>query len=257
MSLSLFSLQGRRALVTGSGQGIGLALAQGLGLAGGAVVLNGRDRSKLDGAAEGLRAQGIEVAVAAFDVTDHDAVVEGVGRIERDVGSIDILVNNAGIQRRAPLEDFAVETWHEVMRANLDSVFFVSQAVARAMIPRGRGKIINIGSLMSEAARYSVAPYTAAKGAVKNLTKGMCTDWARHGLQINAIGPGYFATPLQSSPDRQRRVRYVAEEAHSGRALGTGRGVAGSLHIPGIFRVRFRQWADHLCGRRRPGDALT
>src|SRR3954469_7517431 len=116
MSLSLFSLQGRRALVTGSGQGIGFALAQGLGLAGASVVLNGRDPSKLDKAAEGLRALGIEVAVAAFDVTDHGAVVEGVGRIERDVGPIDILVNNAGIQRRAPLEDFAVETWHELMR---------------------------------------------------------------------------------------------------------------------------------------------
>ena len=199
MSLSLFDLKGRRALVTGSGQGIGFALAQGLGLAGASVVLNGRDRGKLDKAAESLRAQGIEVAVAAFDVSDHGAVVEGIAGIERDVGSIDILVNNAGIQRRAPLEDFEVETWHEVIRTNLDSVFYVSQAVARAMIPRGRGKIINIGSLMSDAARYSVAPYTAAKGAVKNLTKGMCTDWARHGLQINAIGPGYFATPLNQA----------------------------------------------------------
>src|SRR4051812_7517762 len=199
MSLPLFSLQGRRALVTGSGQGIGLALARGLGLAGASVVLNGRDRSKLDTAAEVLRAQGIEVDLAAFDVTDHDAVVEGVGRIERDIGPIDILVNNAGIQRRAPLEDYKVETWHELMRANLDSVFYVSQVVARAMIPRGRGKIINIASLQSEAARYSIAPYTASKGAVKNLTKGMCTDWARHGLQINAIGPGYFATPLNQA----------------------------------------------------------
>jgi gluconate 5-dehydrogenase len=199
MSLSLFSLQGRRALVTGSGQGIGLALARGLGLAGASVVLNGRDRSKLDAAAEDLRAQGIEVDLAAFDVTDYDAVGEGVGRIEQDIGPIDILVNNAGIQRRAPLEDYEVETWHELMRANLDSVFYVSQAVARAMIPRGRGKIINIASLQSEAARYSIAPYTASKGAVKNLTKGMCTDWARHGLQINAIGPGYFATPLNQA----------------------------------------------------------
>jgi len=199
MSVSLFSLEGRRALVTGSGQGIGLALAQGLGLAGASVVLNGRDRSKLDNAAETLRARGIEVGLSAFDVTDPGAVVEAVGQIERDVGPIDILVNNAGIQRRAPLEDYQVETWRELMRTNLDSVFFVSQAVARAMIPRGQGKIINIASLQSEAARYSIAPYTAAKGAVKNLTKGMCTDWARHGLQINAIGPGYFATPLNQA----------------------------------------------------------
>ena len=126
-------------------------------------------------------------------------VAEGVARIEAEQGPIDILVNNAGIQRRAPLEEFAIETWHELMRANLDSVFYVGQAVARRMIPRGRGKIINIASLQSEAARYSIAPYTAAKGAVKNLTKGMCTDWARHGLQINAIGPGYFATPLNQA----------------------------------------------------------
>ena len=134
-----------------------------------------------------------------FDVSDADAVRAGVGSIEASIGPIDILVNNAGIQRRRPLEEFSVDDWREVMRINLDSVFFVGQAVALHMIPRGRGKIINIASLQSEAARYSIAPYTASKGAVKNLTKGMCTDWARHGLQINAIGPGYFATPLNQA----------------------------------------------------------
>ena len=139
------------------------------------------------------------MVAAAFDVTDAAAVQAGVDRIEAETGPIDILVNNAGIQRRAPLEDFAVDTWREIVSANLDSVFFVGQAVARHMIARKRGKIINIASLQSEAARYSIAPYTATKGAVKNLTKGMCTDWARHGLQVNAIGPGYFDTPLNKA----------------------------------------------------------
>ncbi|MFG1373918.1 SDR family oxidoreductase [Xanthobacter oligotrophicus] len=211
MSLQLFDLSGKRALVTGSGQGIGLSLAEGLGRAGARVVINGRDHDKLARAAEQLSAQGIAVEMSAFDVTDPKAVAAAVEAIETDHGAIDILVNNAGIQRRAPLEEFEVDTWREVMRTNLDSVFFVGQAVARHMIPRGRGKIINIGSLMSAAARYSVAPYTAAKGGVRNLTFGMCTDWARHGLQINAVGPGYFATPLNQAlvenPDFDRWLK--------------------------------------------------
>ena len=199
MSLSLFDLSGRHALITGSSQGIGFALAEGLARAGATVVLNGRDRTKLEAAAGRLQAAGLGAFFADFDVSDHSQVVESVARIEAEQGPIDILVNNAGIQRRGPLEELTVETWHELMRANLDSVFFVGQAVARRMIPRGRGKIINIASLQSEAARYGIAPYAASKGAVKNLTKGMCTDWARHGLQINAIGPGYFATPLNQA----------------------------------------------------------
>jgi gluconate 5-dehydrogenase len=199
MSLKLFDLGGRTALVTGSGQGIGFSLAEGLARAGAHVVLNGRDEDKLERAAATLSDRGLGVSTAVFDVTDPDAVSAAVAGIEAGVGPIDILVNNAGIQRRAPLEDFAVETWREVMRTNVDSVFFVGQAVARHMIPRRRGKIINIASLQSEAARYSIAPYTASKGAVKNLTKGMCTDWARHGLQINAIAPGYFETPLNQA----------------------------------------------------------
>ncbi len=196
MSMTMFDLTGRRALLTGSGQGIGLALARALGQAGAVVVLNGRDAGKLERAAAGLQAEGIRTEMAAFDVTDQAAVLDGVARVERDAGPIDILVNNAGIQRRAPLEDFAAETWQEVMRSNLDSVFYVGQAVARGMIPRGRGKIINVCSVQSELGRPSIAPYAASKGAVKMLTKGMCADWARHGLQINGLGPGYFATEL-------------------------------------------------------------
>jgi gluconate 5-dehydrogenase len=199
VSLTLFDLSGRTALVTGSSQGIGLSLARGLGAAGARLVLNGREEGRLRAAVASLRTDGIAAEAAAFDVSDPEAVGAAVDRIEREVGPLDILVNNAGIQRRRPLEDFPVETWREIMRINLDSVFYVGQAVARHMIPRGRGKIINIASLQSEAARYSIAPYTASKGAVKNLTKGMCTDWARHGIQVNAIGPGYFVTPLNQA----------------------------------------------------------
>ena len=198
MSLQLFDLTGKRALVTGSSQGIGLSLARGLAASGADVVLNGRDQAKLEAAVATLTEQGRAAEGHAFDVTDPAAVEAAIARIE-DAGPIDILVNNAGIQRRMPLEEFPIETWHELMRTNLDSVFYVGQAVAKRMIPRRRGKIINIASLMSEAARYSIAPYTASKGAVKNLTKGMCTDWARHNIQVNAIGPGYFETPLNKA----------------------------------------------------------
>ncbi|MGI9451373.1 MAG: SDR family oxidoreductase [Geminicoccaceae bacterium] len=195
MSTALFDLSGKRALITGSSQGIGLSLANGLAAAGASVVLNGRSKEKLDNAVAM-----IEGAVGyVFDVADQAAVTAAVQMIEQAEGPIDILVNNAGIQRRQPLEDFPLETWHELMRINVDGVFIVSQAVAKHMIPRGEGKIINIASLQSEAARYSIAPYTASKGAIKNLTKGMCTDWARHGLQINGIGPGYFETPLNQA----------------------------------------------------------
>ncbi len=201
MSASLFDLTGRLALVTGSSQGIGHALATGLADAGARIVLNGRDRERLEAAANGFgpRAHRAADGLGVFDVTDPDAVEAGVARIEREVGPIDILVNNAGIQRRAPLDRFAVETWREVMRTNLDSVFLVGQAVARRMIERGAGKIINIASLQSEAARPGIAPYSASKGAVKMLTRGMCADWARHGLQVNAIGPGYFATEMNQA----------------------------------------------------------
>ena len=192
-------MSNRHAVVTGSSSGIGFAIAGALATAGARVVLNGRSPGPLDAAAAQLRAQGAQVEVNVFDVTDPLAVVAGVDAIERDVGPLDILVNNAGIQRRAPLDRFDDRDFRELMATNVDSVFYVGKAVARHMIPRGRGKIINIGSVQCELARPGIAPYTASKGAVKNLTKGMCADWARHGLQVNAIGPGYFATPLNQT----------------------------------------------------------
>jgi gluconate 5-dehydrogenase len=199
MSASLFSLAGRTALVTGSSRGIGLAIAGALASAGARVVLNARSDSALAQAAAALRQAGAQVECCAFDVTDVAAVQAAVDGIESRWGPIDILVNNAGIQRRGPLDQFRDEDWRELMATNVDAVYFVGKAVARHMIPRGRGKIINIGSVQCELARPGIAPYTAAKGAVRNLTRGMCADWARHGLQVNAIGPGYFATPMNEA----------------------------------------------------------
>jgi gluconate 5-dehydrogenase len=198
-SSKLFDLTGKRALVTGSGQGIGYAIAQGLAAHGASVVLNGRSAARVEEAARQLRAGGAEVSVALFDVTDGDAVAAAVDTVESDIGPIDILVNNAGMQFRAPLEEFPADKWQELLQTNISSVFFTGLAVARHMIRRKAGKIINIASVQSELARPNIAPYTATKGAVRNLTKGMCTDWARHGLNINAIAPGYFKTPLNQA----------------------------------------------------------
>ena len=196
--LDRFSLAGKTALVTGSSAGIGFALAAGLAGAGAHVVLNGRDAQRLEAAAARLRAAGATITLAAFDVTDADASAAAIARIDAQA-PIDILVNNAGMQRRAPLEQFTQAHWHELMKANVDSVFFVGQATARRMIGRKRGKIINICSVQSELGRPNIAPYTASKGAVKMLTKGMAIDWGPHGLQVNGIGPGYFRTELNQA----------------------------------------------------------
>jgi len=191
-----FSLEGRTALVTGSSQGIGFSLARGLAMAGAQVVLNGRDAAKLAAAQATLDGEGHKVEMAGFDVTDGAQTRDAIDRIETEIEPIDILINNAGIQRRGPLQDFAEATWAELMRTNLDSVFLVGQAVARHMIRRGRGKIVNICSVQSALARPNIAPYAASKGALVMLTKGMCTDWAPFGLQINGLAPGYFETEL-------------------------------------------------------------
>ncbi len=195
----LFSLAGKQALVTGSSQGIGFALARGLANEGAAIVLNGRDEAKLATAADGLRGQGADVKTLAFDVTDHDGVRAAIDAFEGEHGAIDILINNAGMQHRTPLEDFPADAFERLLQTNIASVFHVGQAVARHMIRRSAGKIINIASVQTALARPGIAPYTATKGAVANLTKGMATDWAKHGLQCNAIAPGYFDTPLNAA----------------------------------------------------------
>ena len=216
--LDQFSLAGRLALVTGSSAGIGLALARALAQAGATVVLNARNADKLESARSLLAAEGHKVHARAFDVTSAAAVAAGVADIEASIGPIAILVNNAGMQRRAPLEDFAEADWHELMRTNVDSVFHVGQAVARHMIARKRGKIINICSVQSELGRPNIAPYTASKGAVKMLTKGMAIDWGQHGIQVNGIGPGYFRTELtQALVGNEEFTRWLVNRTPSRR----------------------------------------
>ena len=197
--VKLFDLTGKRALVTGSSQGIGYALAQGLLDSGAEVVLNGRDTAKLEAAAASINGDAGKVHTLAFDATDHAAVKTAIDGFEASTGAIDILVNNAGMQFRTPLEDYPADMWAKLMETNISTVFNVGQAVANHMIKRGAGKIINIASVQTALARPGIAPYTATKGAVGNLTKGMATDWAQHGLQVNAIAPGYFDTPLNEA----------------------------------------------------------
>jgi gluconate 5-dehydrogenase len=201
----LFDLTGRIALITGSSRGIGTALARALASAGARVVLNGRETTRLELTATQLRHEGIKVTTAAFDVTDEAGATAAIATVEQDIGPIDILVNNSGINLRSPLEDLPTETWERVIGTNLTGAFKVGRAVARHMITRQRGKIINVCSINSELARYSIAPYVTSKGGLKNLTKGMAVDWARYNIQVNGLGPGYYATdmtaPLMQDPE--------------------------------------------------------
>ena len=194
----LFDLTGRTALVTGSSQGLGLALARGLAQAGAAIVLNGRTEAKLAPLAETLRSAGVRATTAAFDVTNGAAAEQAVARIEAEFAPIDILVNNAGIHQRAPLAEMTEAQWRAVIDTNLTSAFLVARAVVPRMIARGAGKIINIVSITSELARPTIGNYVAAKGGLKMLTRAMAVEWAKHGIQANAIAPGYFLTELNA-----------------------------------------------------------
>ncbi|HWO80566.1 SDR family oxidoreductase [Gaiella sp.] len=190
----VFDLSGKTALVTGSTRGLGLAMARALADAGARVAINGRT-------ADGCEAVLWDGAVAApFDVTDEDAVADGVARL----GRIDVLVNNAGVQLRRRLEEVDLAEWRRMLDANLTSAFLVARAVAPQMIERGSGKIVNTCSVTSEVGRETIGPYTASKGGLRQLTRAMCADWGRHGIQANGIGPGYFRTEmnrdLQESP---------------------------------------------------------
>jgi gluconate 5-dehydrogenase len=196
MGSDLFDLTGKVALITGATQGIGFAIARGLAHAGARVVINARNQEKLDRAVAKLSSEGLPVSGSCFDVMKSDQIQERVQALEREFGGIDILVNNAGIQRRMPLENFDEAVWREVLETNLTAVFLVTKQVVHGMIARKSGKIINICSLMCEAARPTVAAYTAAKGGVKQLTKAMAVEWAKHNIQANGLGPGYILTEM-------------------------------------------------------------
>jgi len=199
MSENLFDVKGRNALITGASRGIGFALARGLGRAGAIPILNGRNQDALDIAVAMLAKEGVIAKTCAFDVSCHTQVDAAIAELEAEGTQIDILINNAGMQHRSPLQNFEIDKFDQLIATNLRSVFSVSQAVAKLMIDRKAGKIINIASVMSLLARPSIAPYTASKGAVSSLTKGMAADWAQYGLNCNAIAPGYFKTELNEA----------------------------------------------------------
>jgi len=196
MMNALFDLTGKIALITGSSQGIGFGIARGLGQAGATIILNGRNAERLNRAVSTLSGEGLKVFGYSFDVSDSNQIDQKISAIEREVGAIDILVNNAGIQRRGPLETIEESVWREVIETNLTAVFLTTKRVVKGMIDRRSGKVINICSLMSEISRPTIAPYTASKGGVKMLTKGMAVEWAKYNIQVNGIGPGFIVTEM-------------------------------------------------------------
>lgn len=222
MTHPVFDIRNRVALITGSSRGIGRALAQGLLEAGCVVILNGRNESALaqtrEKLAELAERTGGRVLTEAFDVTDPAAVADGIARVEQQAGPIDILVNNAGAQHRTPFTEFSTEDWHRLLDTNLTSAFLVGREVARRMMPRGHGKIVNICSVQSEVVRPGIAPYSATKGGLKLLTKGMCADLGPSGIQVNGLAPGYFETELTAALVADEKFSaWVRERTPAGR----------------------------------------
>ncbi|RXK85877.1 gluconate 5-dehydrogenase [Filimonas effusa] len=201
MSISLFDLKGKRALITGATHGLGMSMAMGLANAGAQIIVNDVSKEKLDAAIEEYAKNGVKAHGYLFDVTDEAAVKLHVEKIEKEVGPIDILVNNAGIIKRIPVLEMEVADWEQVIKIDLTGPFIMSKHVAKYMVERRSGKIINICSMMSELGRATVSAYAAAKGGLKMLTKNLATEWAQFNIQVNGIGPGYFAT-TQTAPIR-------------------------------------------------------
>jgi gluconate 5-dehydrogenase len=202
MTHPLFDLTGKRALVTGATHGLGMSMAKGLASAGATLIINGHSsQEKIDAAVKEYKKDGYKAHGYRFNVTDEHEANAAVEKIEKEVGPIDILVNNAGIIKRVPLLDMPLQDWQEVINTDLTGVFVMTKPVAKRMVERRAGKIINVCSMMSELGRNSVGAYAAAKGGLKMLTKNMATEWAKYNVQVNGIGPGYFATS-QTAPIR-------------------------------------------------------
>lgn len=217
----MFDLRGKTALLTGAGRGIGLALARGIAGEGARVVINDIADDTADAAAAALRQEGFDAVPAVFDVTDSAAVEEAISRIEKDVSPLDILFNNAGIHRRASLLDMPEASWQAVIDTNLTSAFLVGRAVARRMVPRQSGKIINTCSINCERPRPDIANYSAAKGGLVLLTRAMCVEWAKHNIQVNGIAPGYILTemtlPLSRDPERNAWIERITPAGRWGK----------------------------------------
>jgi gluconate 5-dehydrogenase len=199
MSTPLFDLTGRTAVITGSSRGLGRAMAEGLARAGAAIIVNGTNAARVAEAVAEMQAAGLKVSGSVFDVTDEAAIKAAFDGFDKAGIMVDILINNAGIQFRKPMVELETADWQRVIDTNLTSAFVIGREAAKRMIPRGYGKVINIGSLTSALARATVAPYTVAKGGIKMLTQAMAAEWAEHGIQANAIGPGYMLTDMNQA----------------------------------------------------------
>lgn len=199
MNNPMFDLTGRTALVTGSSRGLGRAMAEGLARAGASIIVNGTRSDSVQAAVAEMRAAGFTAEGLAFDVTDEAAILRAFADLDARGVAVDILVNNAGIQLRKPMVDLSTAEWQRVIDTNLTSAFVIGREAGRRMVARKHGKIINIGSLTSDLARATVAPYTVSKGGIKMLTRAMAAEWAEHGVQANAIGPGYMLTDMNQA----------------------------------------------------------
>ena len=235
--MSMFSLEGKVALVTGAAYGIGFAMAEAFAAAGAKICFNCRSQRHLDQALADYAAKGIEAHGYICDVTDEEQVKAMVAQIEEEVGVIDILVNNAGIIKRIPMLEMSTDEFRELIDIDLNAPFIVSKAVLPGMIKKGHGKIINICSMMSELGRETVSAYAAAKGGLKMLTKNICSEFGEYNIQCNGIGPGYIATP-QTAPLRERQAdgsRHPFDQFIVAKTPQARWGTAEDLMGPAIF----------------------
>jgi gluconate 5-dehydrogenase len=230
MLQDLFGLQGRTALVTGSTQGLGTGMAVALAQAGARVAINGRDPAKVAAVVADLKQQGLDVIAAPFDLADQAQMEAGVDSLERAAGRIDILVNNAAVMRRVPLAEMTRDEWRAVMDTDLDGVMFLSQRVVRPMLERRAGKIVNILSLAAVTGRLNIAAYSTAKAGLMGLTRQMALEWGRHNVQVNAIGPGWFASPMSGPNMRNKDLEaWLMNRTPAQRWGDPGRDLAGAV----------------------------
>ncbi len=235
--MHLFSLEGKVALVTGASHGIGFAMAEALARAGATVAFNSRSREQVDKALQAYEACGIKAHGYVCDVTDERQVANTVSQIKEEIGAVDILVNNAGIIKRIPMLEMEAAQFRQVVDTDLCAPFIVAKAVLPDMIKKGRGKIINVCSMMSELGRETVSAYAAAKGGLKMLTKNIAAEYGAYNIQCNGIGPGYIATS-QTAPLREIQPdgsRHPFDQFILAKTPASRWGLAEDLQGPVVF----------------------